>query len=83
MNTETNQTEDRLLSSPPEVKNDTSVHLYTLFIDQRHGTYNIAIDSVSVKKGSLNLDFIPPLNQPTESDPMTGKLTKFYHYEIF
>lgn len=65
--------EEKHLTSPPSIKNDQQSHLYTLTI-KPDSTYDIAIDRVSVKSGSLLSDFSPAVNPPREiNDPADSK----------
>jgi calnexin len=59
--------EEKHLKDTPRVKNDQLSHVYTLIV-RKDQTFEILIDQVSAKSGSLLLDFAPPVNPPKEID---------------
>jgi len=60
--------EEKHLASPPLVETDTLTHTYTLLLHPANGTYDVLVDGVSKKSGSLSEDFEPPFVPPKEVD---------------
>jgi calnexin len=59
--------EEKTLIDPPFPKTDALNHLYTLIV-RPNNSFEILIDTISVKQGSLLSDFSPPVNPPALID---------------
>lgn len=65
--------EEKHLKDAPKMKNDQLSHVYTLIV-RKDQTFEILIDQVSARSGSLLTDFDPPVNPPKEiNDPEDHK----------
>ncbi len=56
------------LRSPPEPKLDYNTHLYQLVVDTEKQTFDIYIDNVNSRNGSLAEEFDPPLQPLADMD---------------
>lgn len=66
--------EEKHLVSPPLVETDKLTHTYTLLLHASNSSYDILVDGVSKKAGSLTTDFDPPFVPPAEiDDPKDSK----------
>lgn len=64
----TGEVEEKHLTSPPLVETDGLTHVYTLLLHPANSSYDVLVDGVSKKAGSLFEDFEPPINPPAEVD---------------
>jgi calnexin len=62
--------EEKHLQDPPATQKDKLSHLYTLVV-RPDNSFEILIDTKSVKKGNLLSDFTPAVNPPKEIDDPT------------
>ncbi|KAJ7269333.1 Calreticulin family-domain-containing protein [Mycena haematopus] len=63
----TGEVEEKHLSVPPKPTIEKLTNLYTLII-QPDNTYEVLVNGISEKSGSLLEDFQPPVNPPKEID---------------
>lgn len=68
----TKKYEEKHLKNPPTYPQDRKTHLYTLEI-LKNNSFNIYIDGVNVRNGSLLVDFEPPVIPPKEIDDPEDK----------
>jgi calnexin len=68
----TKKYEEKHLKNPPTFPQDRKTHLYTLEV-LKNNTFNIYIDGVNVRNGSLLVDFEPPVMPPKEIDDPDDK----------
>lgn len=71
-NPKSGEFEEKHLSNPPRVKRDRRSHIYTLSL-KPDNSFEIFIDSESVKKGSLLQDMTPAVNPPAQIDDPEDK----------
>ncbi len=63
----TSEWQEKHFNETIPIKNDKKVHLYTLVL-RADNSFDIMIDSHSVKKGSLLTHLVPPINPPALID---------------
>jgi hypothetical protein len=64
----TGEIEEKHLDAPPLVETDGLTHVYTLLLHPANSSYDVLVDGVSKKAGSLFEDFTPAINPPAEID---------------
>jgi len=72
MNPKSKVWEEKHLKTPPSIKNDQLTHLYSLII-RKDNSFEILIDTKSVRKGKLLEDFEPSVIPPKTIDDSTDK----------
>ena len=64
--------EEKHFTDAPPIKSDKKSHLYTLHM-KKDNSFEIFIDTKSIKKGNLLKDMEPPFNPPAEIDDPNDK----------
>jgi len=63
----TKEFEEKHLKTPPTIKNNLDTHVYTVVI-RKDDSFELFIDEVSERTGSLHTDFSPPFTPAEEID---------------